>query len=192
VGLPLRQGGDKPIFTSEAASTTAVVRIELSKLSKIGGMGACLYRLEHSEGMDMDSETPSNTEHGPAHRVGYVRYASASAADSSLERQITEISNYANGRGASIQKFFKDANASGISVNRQGLNELLEFCDKHFGTEVFITTFDRLGRNNEAFVKFVACSIKSGATLVETRTGRRFSPDDFRTALGSLAKKLGD
>lgn len=82
---------------------------------------------------------------------GYCRVAFADEEE--MAEQVKLVGDYCKDNGLTVDKYFCDNGASGLSLNRKGLNELLEVLQE--GDVVVVRDVARLSRNSSQCVSLV-------------------------------------
>ena len=82
---------------------------------------------------------------------GYCRVALADEKE--MAEQVKLVGDYCRDNGLTVDKYFCDNGASGLSLDRKGLNELLEVLQE--GDVVVVRDVARLSRNSSQCVSLV-------------------------------------
>ena len=82
---------------------------------------------------------------------GYCRVALADEKE--MAEQVKLVGDYCRDNGLTVDKYFCDNGASGLSLDRKGLNEVLEVLQE--GDVVVVRDVARLSRNSSQCVSLV-------------------------------------
>ena len=92
-------------------------------------------------------------------KIGYARVSTSSGEQlSALESQVARV------EAAGVARIITDIE-SGLSNEREGMNELLGLIDSRQVTEVVATRIDRLGRDASATDSLIILAGRRGATI---------------------------
>ena len=97
--------------------------------------------------------------------VIYARVSSAGDRQST-DRQIEDLTRYAEGKGLDVIKIFKE-HISGARTNkeREALSECLEFCRAEHPGTLMVTELSRLGRSTVEVLKAVEDLTAAGVNV---------------------------
>ena len=82
---------------------------------------------------------------------GYCRVAFANEEE--MEQQVKLVGDYCRDHGLTVDKYFCDNGASGLSLNRMRLNELLKVLQD--GDTVVVKDLSRLSRSHSQCISFL-------------------------------------
>ena len=124
-------------------------------------------------------------------KIGYCRVSTGSGEQlSALESQVARI------KAAGVDRVITDVE-SGLSNDREGMNELLHLIDSKQVTEVVSTRVDRLGRDAGATDSLIILAGKRGVTIttldggtVEAETPTGFLMARLSTSLAEMESKM--
>ena len=124
-------------------------------------------------------------------RIGYCRVSTGKGEQlSALESQVARIEN------AGVDRVITDIE-SGLSNEREGMNELLSLIDEKRITEVVATRIDRLGRDACATDALILLAGRRGVTIrtldngvVESETPTGFLLSRLTTSLAEMESKM--
>ena len=124
-------------------------------------------------------------------KIGYCRVSTSSGEQlSALESQIARIEN------AGVERVITDIE-SGLSNEREGMNELLSLIDGKKITEVVATRVDRLGRDASATDALILLAGRRGVTIttldggaIEAETPTGFLMSRLTTSLAEMESKM--
>ena len=124
-------------------------------------------------------------------KVGYCRVSTSSGEQlSALESQVARI------KTAGVDRVICDVE-SGLSNEREGMNELLALIDSRQITEVVATRVDRLGRDASATDSLIILAGRRGVTIttldggtVEAETPTGFLMARLSTSLAEMESKM--
>ena len=87
---------------------------------------------------------------------GYARYSGEGQHESSIERQSAGITGYATSQEMDYQQLFADRAKTGLTADRNGLNECLTECEKFPGCNLIVEKVDRFIRSLAAYDEIIA------------------------------------
>ena len=124
-------------------------------------------------------------------KIGYCRVSTSSGEQlSALESQIARIEN------AGVERVITDIE-SGLSNEREGMNELLSLIDAKKITEVVATRVDRLGRDASATDALILLAGRRGVKIttldggaIEAETPTGFLMSRLTTSLAEMESKM--
>ena len=124
-------------------------------------------------------------------KIGYCRVSTSSGEQlSALESQIARIEN------AGVERVITDIE-SGLSNEREGMNELLSLIDGKKITEVVATRVDRLGRDASATDALILLAGRRGVKIttldggaIEAETPTGFLMSRLTTSLAEMESKM--
>ena len=124
-------------------------------------------------------------------KIGYCRVSTSSGEQlSALESQIARVEN------AGVVRVITDIE-SGLSNERQGMNELLSLIDGKQVTEVVATRVDRLGRDASATDALILLAGRKGVKIttldggaIEAETPTGFLMSRLTTSLAEMESKM--
>ena len=124
-------------------------------------------------------------------KVGYCRVSTKSGEQlSALESQVARI------KTMGVERVITDIE-SGLSNEREGMNELLELIDSRQVSEVLVTRVDRLGRDASATDSLIVLAGKRGVKIttldggqVEAETPTGFLMARLSTSLAEMESKM--
>ena len=124
-------------------------------------------------------------------KIGYCRVSTSSGEQlSALESQIARIEN------AGVERVITDIE-SGLSNEREGMNELLSLIDGKKITEVIATRVDRLGRDASATDALILLAGRKGVKIttldggaIEAETPTGFLMSRLTTSLAEMESKM--
>lgn len=109
--------------------------------------------------------TASKEREQVTNTVTYRRFATT-MNDTSLGGQQAILDDYLARAGATAAAQFVDVMTSGMTVERSGLEALLEYCSQNPGTRVLIASADRISRSVGIWMTINARLARVGAELV--------------------------
>ena len=124
-------------------------------------------------------------------KIGYARVSTGSGEQlSALEAQVARV------EAAGVDRVISDVE-SGLSNEREGMNELLELIDSKRVREIVTTRVDRLGRDATATDSLIVLCGKRGVTIttldggtVEAETPTGFLMARLSTSLAEMESKM--
>ena len=124
-------------------------------------------------------------------KIGYARVSTSSGEQlSALESQVARV------EAAGVARVITDIE-SGLSNEREGMNELLGLSDSRQVTEVVATRIDRLGRDASATDSLIILAGRRGVTIttldggtVEAETPTGFLMARLTTSLAEMESKM--
>jgi DNA invertase Pin-like site-specific DNA recombinase len=85
-----------------------------------------------------------------------ILYARTSTKKQNIKEQLQSLINTANQNNYNVIKFFKDEGKSGLDINREGFNDMLEFINNNNVNKIIITELSRISRNIEHLKEIIA------------------------------------
>ena len=85
-----------------------------------------------------------------------ILYARTSTKKQNIKEQLQSLINTANQNNYNVIKFFKDEGKSGLDINRQGFNDMLEFINNNNVNKIVITELSRISRNIEYLKEIIS------------------------------------
>ena len=85
-----------------------------------------------------------------------ILYARTSTKKQNIKEQLQSLINTTNQNNYNVIKFFKDEGKSGLDINRQGFNDMLEFINNNNVNKIVITELSRISRNIEYLKEIIS------------------------------------